>query len=70
VTDNNVFQLAHPGTFTDWLTEILPNGARALLTQAVVERAAKNFYAIFVRAPWAVSRTEGCGVYGISGSSS
>jgi putative transposase len=35
VTDNNVFQLAHPGTFTDSLTEILRNGARALLTQAV-----------------------------------
>jgi transposase-like protein len=35
VTDNNVFQLAHPGTFTDSLTEILRNGACALLTQAV-----------------------------------
>ena len=35
MTDNNVFQLAHPGTFTDSLTEILRNGACALLTQAV-----------------------------------
>jgi transposase-like protein len=35
VTDSNVFQLAQPGTFTDSLTEILRNGARALLTQAV-----------------------------------
>jgi len=35
VTDNNVFQLAQPGTFTDSLTEILRHGARALLTQAV-----------------------------------
>ena len=35
MTDSNVFQLAHPGTFTDSLTEILRNGARALLTQAV-----------------------------------
>ena len=35
MTDSNVFQLAQPGTFTDSLTEILRNGARALLTQAV-----------------------------------
>jgi transposase-like protein len=35
VTDTNVFKLAQPGTFTDSLTEILRNGARALLTQAV-----------------------------------
>ena len=35
MTDNNVFKLAQPGTFTDSLTEILRSGARALLTQAV-----------------------------------
>jgi transposase-like protein len=35
VTETNVFQLAQPGTFTDSLTEVLRNGARALLTQAV-----------------------------------
>jgi len=35
VTDTNVFQLSQPGTFTDPLTEILRNGARALLAQAV-----------------------------------
>src|SRR5256714_10978280 len=35
VTDTNVIKLAQPGTFTDSLTEILRNGARALLTQAV-----------------------------------
>ena len=35
MTDSNVFQLAQPATFTDSLTEILRNGARALLTQAV-----------------------------------
>jgi hypothetical protein len=31
VTDTNVIKLAQPGTFTDSLTEILRNGARALL---------------------------------------
>jgi len=35
VTDTNVFQLSQPGTFSDPLTEVLRNGARALLTQAV-----------------------------------
>jgi putative transposase len=35
VTDTNVFQLSQPGTFADPLTEVLSNGARALLTQAV-----------------------------------
>ena len=40
MTDSNVFQLAHPGAFTDSLTEILRNGARALLTQAKITLAA------------------------------
>jgi putative transposase len=35
VTDTNVFQLSQPGTFADPLTEVLRNGARALLAQAV-----------------------------------
>ena len=35
MTDTNVIKLAQPGSFTDSLTEILRNGARALLTQAV-----------------------------------
>jgi putative transposase len=35
VTDTNVIQLAQPGTVTDSLTEILRNGAHALLAQAV-----------------------------------
>src|SRR2546423_3285214 len=35
VTDTNVIKLAQPGTFTDSLTEILRNGAHALLTEAV-----------------------------------
>src|SRR5256714_7761747 len=35
MTDTNVMKLAQPGTFTDSLTEILRNGAHALLTQAV-----------------------------------
>ena len=33
--ETNVFQLSQPGTFADPLTEILRNGALALLTQAV-----------------------------------
>jgi hypothetical protein len=39
VTDTNVFQLSQPGTFADPLTEILRDGARALLAQAVDRRA-------------------------------
>jgi hypothetical protein len=35
VTDTNVTKLVLPGTFTDPLTEILRNGARTLLAQAV-----------------------------------
>jgi putative transposase len=35
VTETNVFQLCQPGTFADPLTEVLRNGARALLAQAV-----------------------------------
>ena len=33
--DTNVLQLSQPGTFADPLTEVLRNGARALLAQAV-----------------------------------
>src|SRR5215218_3032367 len=35
VFDTNVFPLSQPGTFADPLTEVLRNGARALLAQAV-----------------------------------
>ena len=35
MTDTNVFQLSQPGTFADPLTEVLRDGARALLAQAV-----------------------------------
>ena len=35
MTNANVSKLVLPGTFTDLLTEILRNGARALLAQAV-----------------------------------
>jgi len=35
VTDTNVFQLSQPGTFADPLTEVLRDGARALLAHAV-----------------------------------
>jgi putative transposase len=35
VTETNVFELSQPGSFADPLTEVLRNGARALLAQAV-----------------------------------
>ena len=35
MTDTNVLQLSQPGTFSDPLTEVLRDGARALLAQAV-----------------------------------
>lgn len=40
MTDSNVFKLSQPGTFTDLLTEVLRNGAHALLVQAVETEAA------------------------------
>ena len=42
MTDTNVIKLAQPGTFTDLLTEILRNGAHALLAQAI-ELEVANF---------------------------
>jgi putative transposase len=35
VEENNVIKLVEPGTFVDGLTEVLRNGARKLLMQAV-----------------------------------
>ena len=35
MTETNVFELTRPGTFSDPLTEVLRNGARTLLGQAV-----------------------------------
>src|ERR1700680_3488826 len=40
MSKNNVFSLPQPGTFTDLLTEVLRNGAHALLVQAVETEAA------------------------------
>src|SRR5215470_16823470 len=41
VTDTNVSKFVPPGTFTDPLTEILRDGARALLAQAVEAEVAE-----------------------------
>ena len=41
MSDDNVIKLIQPGTFTDHLTEVLRNGARALLTQAVEAEVAE-----------------------------
>ena len=35
MTETNVFELTQPGTFSDPLTEVLRNGARTLLGQAI-----------------------------------
>ena len=35
MTETNVIELTQPGTFSDPLTEVLRNGARTLLGQAV-----------------------------------
>ena len=40
MSKNNVFALPQPGTVTDLLTEVLRNGAHALLVQAVETEAA------------------------------
>jgi len=41
VSDSNVIKLAQPGAFADSLTDILRQGARALLTQAVEAEVAE-----------------------------
>jgi len=41
VTDDNVIKLVQPGSFEDPLTEVLRNGARALLAQAVEAEVAE-----------------------------
>jgi putative transposase len=41
VTETNVFQLAQPGTFDDSLTDVLREGARALLARAVEAEVAE-----------------------------
>ena len=41
MTDSSVFKLAQPGTFVDQLTEILRNGAQALLARAVEAEVAE-----------------------------
>ena len=43
MTDTNVLQLSQPGGFSDPLTEVLRNGARALLAQAVEAEVAALF---------------------------
>ena len=54
MTETNVFQLSQPGTFTDPLTEVLRNGARALLAQAVEAEGALRQFILFLR----LSRTQ------------
>lgn len=51
MTETNVFQLAQPGTFADPLTEVLRNGARSLLAQAV-EAEVAALLARAQRAAW------------------
>ena len=41
MSDSNVIKLAQPGVFADSLTDILRQGARALLTQAVEAEVAE-----------------------------
>jgi hypothetical protein len=41
VSDSNVIKLTQPGAFSDSLTEILRNGARALLGQAIKAEVAE-----------------------------
>jgi putative transposase len=53
VTETNVFQLAQPGAFTDPLTEVLRDGACALLARAVEAEVAE------VLAKYAELKTDG-----------
>jgi hypothetical protein len=50
VSNDTVVKLIQPGILTDWLTEVLRDGARALLTQAV-EAEVSEFLAATVSCP-------------------
>jgi hypothetical protein len=52
VTETNVFQLSQPGSFADPLTEVLRNGAQALLAQAV-EAEIAAFLSMYAEKRWA-----------------
>ena len=41
MSDANVIKLLQPGSFADPLTEVLRNGARALLVQAIEAKVAE-----------------------------
>jgi hypothetical protein len=59
VTETNVFQLSQPGTFTDPLTEVLRNGARALLAQAVEAKLTddgRQLSKLETSCPWRTNR--------------
>ena len=43
MTKTNVFQFSQPGSFIDPLTEVLRDGARALLAQAIEAEVATLF---------------------------
>ena len=55
VSNDNVTKLIQPGEFDDQLTEILRNGARALLAQAVdrLQKAGipRDLMAAYIRSP-------------------
>jgi hypothetical protein len=46
VCDANVVKLLQPGSFADPLTEVLRNGARALLAKAIGEQGGKRLLGI------------------------
>jgi putative transposase len=52
VTETNVFQLSQPGTFADPLTEVLREGARALLTQEAEVAALLSCHADKLKDAW------------------
>jgi hypothetical protein len=55
VSNANVVKLLQPGSFADPLTEVLRNGARALLAQAIEAEV------VSLHALWRLVRPQNCG---------
>ena len=64
MSETNVFQLAQPGTLADSLTDVLREGARTLLAQAVEARRRRFSPATPIARPrMAVGGSCGMGIY-------
>jgi hypothetical protein len=67
VSDANVVKLVQPGSFADPLTEVLRNGARALLAQAVEDLPERSAGRICGADPYSLLARRACDIGAKSG---